>query len=262
MPLRSYEGKVGYFDEAEQMFVTSPNCAHIELPPSPHSVHSVSMLADRHFGIYDPLYHPQPFDYSVAHLALIRHPSNLQHTDDVLWFLPTDSFFDRVRMGDASAGLRTINAHFCDILRDHWRRVKKRLLEEHKKQLVPDASSEAGKGTLRSDPFLHDVMPRMKYLAGRLDIPSSYDKAVMVWSMLQQLILEVEARLTWLLEVRAIFRDVTASRAAVRNVVGAATGQKDIAENLYRISFPSSLASHIHCFAGWCSRLALSPHWC
>lgn len=51
--------------------------------------------------------------------------------------------------------------------------------------------------------------------------------------------------MTWLLEVRAIFCDVTAKRAAVRNVVGAVTDQKDLAESLYRVSLLLSL-SNLH----------------
>lgn len=103
---------------------------------------------------------------------------------------------------------------------------------------------------MKEDRFLMDVMPRLKSLMARIDLPASFDESVMVWCMMQRIILEVDARLTWLLVGKSAYHDPTMKRRPVmNNIVGAITDQMETAESLYRVRMTFAFfCSILKCF--------------
>ncbi len=190
------------------------------------------MLADGHFGHDDPLYHPQPFDTRVPHLALIRFPST--GNDHILWLSPSTVEFERTSQ-DASSGLGVINAKWVDLLRGVWKMARDRL-----SKVVSGLSAEDAT-LIREDRQLSDFVPRLKYLFGRFTCPASFDESLMTWRMTQRIILEFDARLTWFLQAREPYYHFTGRIEPLLDVIGALTDRLEEAESLYRVSPVHSL---------------------
>lgn len=109
------------------------------------------------------------------------------------------------------------------------------------------------------DRCTNDYLARLKFLFPRLDLPASYDESVVVFTLTQRVLLELDARLTWLIDIRKIHYDLTVKRSRLRNVVGALTDSLDVANNLFRVRYIVSigLIACSNVFLVWCSSLAL-----
>lgn len=191
---------------------------------------TICMLRDYHFGADDPLFHPQPFDIRTPHLALIRHPSNISSAESMLWFIPLNEkgHFDPVAVDGPSSGLGMIHLPFLQVLKGIYQDVVKRYRQEAQQTTSYQAS-------ITDDASTKDYLARLKFLFVRLGMPASYDESVVVWCLTQRVLLELEARLTWLIDTRKTYYTLTAKRYGVRNVVGALTDNLEVAENLLRV---------------------------
>lgn len=232
--LKSFDGKVGRRFPDRGTFLTSPNMDYI---PNPlFGERSIRMLRDWHFGEDDPLFHPQPFNTRTPHLALIRHPSSFSSAETMLWFIPANEkgHFDPVDIDGPSSGLGTIHPPFRQVLKGIYQEMVKR----HHAELQKAQSHHM---TLRNDASCNDYLARLKFLFARLELPASYDETIIIFCLTQRVLLEFDARLTWLLDVRKSYYDPTAKRARVRNVIGALTDSLEVAENLLRVCSPFSI---------------------
>ena len=233
MVLVAYEGRVGRRYIRDNVVVTTPNMD--TLPPSLFGTREVRMLNDFHFGEDDPIYHPQPFDSRIPHLAFIRHPSDFAEQYRMLWFLPSNcpEHFEVPNASNPSLG--RINHIFRDVLKGIFLQTKKRYSEARTAQKT--VAPVAGEKGVEEDVFITDYMSRLKGLFNRLDLLMSFDDAVHSWCFAQRLLLEYDARLVWLLDTRKGFYAASMPRQRLLNVVGAQTDSLEIAENLFRVSF-------------------------
>ncbi|THU81466.1 hypothetical protein K435DRAFT_559003, partial [Dendrothele bispora CBS 962.96] len=89
--LSSFEGLCGNI--ISDILVTSPNMPVLYAPPL--NACSVRMRRYMHFGRDDPIYYPQPFNWSSAHLAVIRLPVPEDSSEpfSVAWEAPNDRYF-------------------------------------------------------------------------------------------------------------------------------------------------------------------------
>ena len=234
MVLVAFEGHVGWRYLQDNLVVTSPNME--TLPPSLFGTRHVRMLNDFHFGDNDPIYNPQPFDSRIPHLAFIRHPSNFEEQYHILWLLPSNRPEHFETPSSSNTSLRRINHTFREVLKAIFLQTKNRYSEARASQkAIPPAADDR---RLEEDVFVVDYMSRLKALFNRLDLLMSFDDAIHLWCFAQHLLLEYEARIIWLLDVRKCFYSASMGRRPLLNVVGALTDSLEIAENLFRVCSP------------------------
>ncbi|KAK1216915.1 hypothetical protein PQX77_020440, partial [Marasmius sp. AFHP31] len=102
-PIRLFEGRVGNTYPGN-VLVTSPNMDVVYAPPI-NECH-VRLRKAFHFGQDDPLFHPQPFNRPIAHLAIIRTPSpDPNHRLSTAWVRPTSEDFKQRAALDVCEGL-------------------------------------------------------------------------------------------------------------------------------------------------------------
>ncbi|KAJ8094359.1 hypothetical protein PM082_010793 [Marasmius tenuissimus] len=101
--IRSFEGRVGNAYPGN-VLVTSPNMDVLYAPPINEC--RVRLRKAFHFGQDDPLFHPQPFNRPIAHLAIIRTPSpDPDHHLSTAWVRPTSKDFEQRAALDVCEGL-------------------------------------------------------------------------------------------------------------------------------------------------------------
>ncbi|KAJ3779433.1 hypothetical protein GGU10DRAFT_338030, partial [Lentinula aff. detonsa] len=114
--LMSLDGRVGNILPGN-IIVTSPNSNFLFSPMLQPNERRVRLRKDNHFGQHDPLFCPQPFVPSQAHLALIRAPSaDTSHKWALAWKLPTESDFEPVDVDCIAKGLGLLtNTLYSDL---------------------------------------------------------------------------------------------------------------------------------------------------
>ncbi|KAJ3978883.1 hypothetical protein F5890DRAFT_1559526, partial [Lentinula detonsa] len=112
----SLDGRVGNILPGN-IIVTSPNSNFLFSPMLQPNERQVRLRKDNHFGQHDPLFFPQPFVPSQAHLALIRAPSaDTSHKWALAWKLPTESDFEPVDVDCIAKGLGLLtNTLYSDL---------------------------------------------------------------------------------------------------------------------------------------------------
>lgn len=230
MSIKYFEGLVGRRYHDIGFAITSPNMK--VLPPRIFGMRNVHMLRDYHFGLDDPLHHPQPFDSRVAHLALIPHPPQ-SHQQQVLWVVPSDAQFVALDRNSPLQSLGHLQLEWRQLLKGEYLKVKKRLGE-----LRSTGPSTVGEKNPADDSILKGYNSRVQSLLARLELPGSLNDSVMLWCLIQRTVLEMDARLAWVSDVRKVYhaRIQMASKVVVRDVVGALTDDMDVAECLFLVS--------------------------
>ncbi|KAF9069384.1 hypothetical protein BDP27DRAFT_1520119 [Rhodocollybia butyracea] len=189
--LKSFNGLVGkrYPDVQGGLFITSPNMTTI--PPfvlnSLSSPQCVRLRKQLHYGEHDFLLNPQPIISTLPHHALIRYPGAGNDTY-IFWALPQEDDFEPIEGQRLSgAPLGHISSMFIE-----------QLYAEYMKLFSSSASPK-----FATDLFL------------QLSVPSLFTQALMRWRIAQRMILLIEARITWLVEVMPTFGDPDAWKAGI-----------------------------------------------
>ncbi|KAF9062881.1 hypothetical protein BDP27DRAFT_1406083 [Rhodocollybia butyracea] len=225
--LKSFDGLVGkhYPDVQGGLFITSPNMTTI--PPfvlnSPSSPQRVCLRKQLHYGEHDFLLNPQPIISTLPHHALICYPGAGNDTY-IFWALPQEDDFEAIEGQRLSgAPLGHISSMFIE-----------QLYAECMKLFSSSASPK-----FATDPEIKTLRPRVCHLFSQLSVPSLFMQALMRWRIAQRMILLIEARITWLVEVMPTFGDPDAWKVhSLRNVVGAVTEDFLAGERLYRAGIP------------------------
>ncbi|KAF9043524.1 hypothetical protein BDZ89DRAFT_1128229 [Hymenopellis radicata] len=98
----------------------------------------------------------------------------------------------------------------------------------------PDADGRS----LRNDMFISTLMHRIPWLKGRLALVASFMESCMAFCNLGRAALELQARMTWLIDVRQRIREGLDASNDVLPVVGALTTDLAVCDNLYRAGVP------------------------
>ncbi|KAE9384922.1 hypothetical protein BT96DRAFT_950224 [Gymnopus androsaceus JB14] len=94
--LCSFDGHVGAAFTQLGIFVTTPN---MDVVHAPIGRCEMRMRRQNNFAKDDPLYWPQPYHYTVGHLAVIPYPNNsVDHPLHWAWYQPTSGDFKSVNV--------------------------------------------------------------------------------------------------------------------------------------------------------------------
>lgn len=200
------------------------------IPPlvlnSPTSPQHVRLRHQLHYGEHDFLLNAQPISTSLPHHVLIRYPGAGNDTL-IFWALPQDDDFEAIegqRLSSTPLG-----------------RISSTLIDQLHAEYVRLFTSSSTTG-IANDPEIKSLRPRVRHLFSQLSVPSLFDQAVMRWRIAQRMILLLEARITWLIEVKPTFSEPNAYKVhSLRNVVGAITEDPLAVERLYRVSAASMI---------------------
>ncbi|KAK7028100.1 hypothetical protein VNI00_014915 [Paramarasmius palmivorus] len=220
--MQPFEGKVGAVYEDLGIFVTSPNTTVIADPV--YGKRNIRMRKDYHFGEEDPMYFPQPYNESVAHLAVIPLPSlEPDHPHAVAWVQPRPEHFQHISMNqnsDICAGLGVISSD----LRTMMERSTARVFERCTEFLPP----------FHKDPFISEYVAALRFMQAQLKCAMDRERAFRTWAICQRVYLELVARLDWIKVYQ--FGAVVARKLA--RVVGALVDDLDTAVKLGLLNIP------------------------
>ncbi|KAG7096094.1 hypothetical protein E1B28_006770 [Marasmius oreades] len=102
--LRSTKGLVGTVFEEQRVFLTSPNSPHMVDPLV--GTRRIHLWHDLHFGLEDPVFHPQPIKRGTEHLALIPYSTTDYSSPHlVAWKMLREINFEPAAPTDLSRGL-------------------------------------------------------------------------------------------------------------------------------------------------------------
>ncbi|KAF9038395.1 hypothetical protein BDP27DRAFT_1435480 [Rhodocollybia butyracea] len=196
------------------------------IPPlmlnSPNSPQQVRLRRQLHYGEHDILLNAQPINHTLPHHALIRFPGP-GHATDIFWALPSEDDFEPID-GQKLSG--TPLGHLSSTL------IKQLYTE------FTNLFSSPRSPSFTNDPEIK-TFPRVRHLFSQLSVPSLFQQAVMRWRIAQHMILLIDARITWLVEVMPMFAEPDAWKVhTLRNVVGAVTEDPLAVEQLYWAGIP------------------------
>ncbi|KAL0056772.1 hypothetical protein AAF712_016618 [Marasmius tenuissimus] len=218
-PLRSYEGVVGGI--INNILVTSPNMPILYRPPLNEC--RVHMRHDRHFGPDDPLHYPQPWNRTLAHLAVIRVQSEIHEEPDIdtAWLIPSaQEFVQSPGCGGLGRLDRRIREHFTVFC--HY--VLNKFPPDAK-----DVDRIVGEGSIHLNRLLE-----------RLDSPASESQTFLHLACAQRQALELLARFDWVKKYRDIYmgKDQSNAPTADSSIVGAFVENLDELDNLFHAGIP------------------------
>ncbi|THU77304.1 hypothetical protein K435DRAFT_824370 [Dendrothele bispora CBS 962.96] len=205
------------------------------------------MASDPHFGEEDPLYFPQPFSLTLPHLALIPLPSasdNDKH--GIAWYRLTHFDFVLVSPEDQSGScgsLGVITSNVRARMQSAIDDATSRISTISSLSSVPDGPSTS---TVEQDKFVRDYTCSLQWLMAQLNCACTRNRAVMTFSLVQRVYLELVARTDWKLNYEVRYRNFSICRSeSVAKVVGALVGNVETAEHLWRIRIPLWLVRDI-----------------
>ncbi|KAK1233985.1 hypothetical protein PQX77_002825 [Marasmius sp. AFHP31] len=194
------------------------------LYPPPIGLARVRYRKKLHFGQDDPLFHPQPFNRSIAHLALIPLPScDPNHKLRHAWVIPTADDFEPRAALDICPGLGklalSLRSSFEFMVVDALERSK-----EHK-----------------DDFYICNQSMQLRFLLGRLDTQwATQSDTFLRFATAQRQFLELVARLDWIHNYRDRFMrpNDDPKDAAVPGIMGAFADSPEVAEALFQLGIP------------------------
>ncbi|KAK7446676.1 hypothetical protein VKT23_014371 [Stygiomarasmius scandens] len=206
------------------ILVTSPNITVLYEPPL--NTCSVRMRKDMHFGCDDPLYYPQPFNRSSAHLAVIRLPSLEDPLEpfSVTWAVPNDR--------DFTPSSNT----FCAGLGVLEKRVLAKLVSLGK--VVLDSLPER----YEQDPYLCVGSEQLRRLLDRLQLAAPKEEILLRFRCTQRQLLELDARIRWVSKYQKLYESrvhpTIEQRVGDVPLLGAFTDDLDVLESLFQSKIP------------------------
>ena len=218
------DGIVGAVFPAFNSFVTSPNQLIVRHPLL--GERNVRMRRLWHFALDDPIYHPQPFNNRIGHLAVICYGGAREMQGEVCWHPVSETDFDSIDTAGTATGLGRINIELADLLSGYFTYLRKRFR-------IARASPDNPK--LYRDIYLRTYEENLKLLVRRLSVIATYTEAAMTVCLTQRGLLEFEARLDWLTTYRQHFRMDVPQHRPTAKVVGALTSDLTVADRLSRV---------------------------
>lgn len=182
------------------------------------------MRRHHNFGKDDPAYWPQPFDWTIGHLAVLPSPTDSTlHPLYYAWYQPTA--YDFVHMPDTGlTGIGRLDIPLDSQMRDM---CSKLLIDI---QSMPDG--------LKNDPPLVRSRGLLRVYLERLQMPGSRNRVFLQLACLQRVFLETYARWQWVMNWKPRWKDVDRCHEVDRRLMGAFTDRLDIAADLFRVGIP------------------------
>ncbi|KAK1224724.1 hypothetical protein PQX77_012356 [Marasmius sp. AFHP31] len=216
-PIRSFEGRVGnaYLGN---VLVTSPNMDVLYTPPINEC--RVRLRKALHFGQDDPLFHPQPFNRPIAHLAIVRTPSpDPDHRLSAAWVRPTSEDFEQRAALDVCEGLGRLSRAL------YWR------FHAMASEILDRSASK------REDPYVSTQSTQLRSLLERLESQWATESVTFLrFTSAQRQCLELLARLDWIEGYRERFmaRGVEGKAVSVdQEIMGAFSDDLDVVDCLF-----------------------------
>ncbi|KAL0566092.1 hypothetical protein V5O48_015926 [Marasmius crinis-equi] len=177
----------------------------------------------RHFSSDNPLHYPQPFNRSLAHLAVICVQTDLHEEPhiDTVWLMPSAKDFVQ---SPGCGGLCCLNRRICE----RFTTFSKAVLEK----FPPEARDE--------DRLVGEESVQLKRLLDRLDSPASEDQTFLHFACAQCQALELLARYDWVTKYRKRYMGKDRGDAPVVNntITGAFTEDLDELDSLFHAGIP------------------------
>lgn len=203
------------------LFVTTPN---MNIVYAPLSVCKTRMRRQNHFGQDDPCYWPQPFHRTIGHLAVIPSPQVSQHQPLYwAWYQPVERDYEHVQV-HGLVGMMRLSASLKERLREMSAAVLEYTLG------LPE--------NLLNDSYLVDYRDQLRKYLERLGEVGSHNIISLQVACMQRVVLELYARVQWLEKWVSRVSNVDSSYDVDPTVMGAFTGDLDIAATLFRIGMP------------------------
>ncbi|KAL0566025.1 hypothetical protein V5O48_015989 [Marasmius crinis-equi] len=217
--IRAHEGLVGnvFLDH----LITTPNMKILYEPPL--NLRRVRFRRDNHFGVDDPLHHPQPFNRQLAFLACIRVPHDdpaLPELDTAFKILGDSDFVE-------SPGYRGLG------------RIHRALLDRFK-YLSLLILAKFPVDAPKLDDFVRDISNHLRRMLDSLESPASRAETFFRFACAQRHALYLLARYEWVQVFRAKFegKEYQDQRIVIPTIVGAFTSQEAEADSLFRAGIP------------------------
>ncbi|EEB95298.1 hypothetical protein MPER_05748 [Moniliophthora perniciosa FA553] len=204
------------------------------------------MREEPRFGEEDPLYFPQPFTSTLAHLALIPLPSMKEESPYfIAWDRPTEADFVLVNPDDksgSSEGLgiltATVRAKLQSAIDTEICRVKTNSIPP-----LVSGNTDIKPGT---DTYVMDYTHGLRWMMAQLNCASTFRRSAMTFALAQRVYLEMVARMDWLNNYEPHYRNIAFDRShEVARVVGALVGNVKTAETLWRLGIPLWLVRNV-----------------
>lgn len=227
--LKSYEGLVGHQYPEYGVWLTSLNMLVMTEPLL--GVQNICLHQALHYGKHDPCYMPQPFNELTPHLLCIPFPGT--GCTMTVWLLPSEESFEAELGHQLSQNpLGHLPNTFVDQLSDTYGLTVLHLTAHSS---GPDAPSPV---SINSDSKVKEYQAHFRYLLSQLNSPATYSEAIMTWQIAQQILLELDARITWLQDIAPKFSGPHSAWEVpvLLPVIGTLTDRRDIVDNCYRIS--------------------------
>lgn len=110
---------------------------------------------------------------------------------------------------------------------------------------IESSTSSASSTSIRADQHVRSYQSRVNFLLSHLSGKvAAFSESLMIWTICQRIVLELDARITWLRDVESIWNQTSVSKIVeTRNVIGALTDSPEHAEHLFRVSSSFKLYS-------------------
>ncbi|KAF9075532.1 hypothetical protein BDP27DRAFT_1038908 [Rhodocollybia butyracea] len=246
--MECYNGIVGRVYPEINIYLTSPNSDAI--PEPVWGIQDVRLRRDLNLGEHDPNLNPQFFNMPTAYLALIRQP-NLGDILSVFWQVPSEVDFEpldgfklaAVPLGRFAQMWLDALDHACTtvFLRINDSRPSSSTNSESTSSYLVStpAPTPSSPSSLRSHPKIKAYMGRIRSLLAQLSsAAATYTESLMIWCICQRNVLQMDAFITWMLEVAPFWGKPEARSGPLRSVIGTITDQPTVAENCLRVGIP------------------------
>lgn len=219
--LRSFDGSVGSLFKDLGLFVTTPN---MDVVHTPLTLCKTRMRRQNHFGQDDPCCWPQPFHLTVGHLAVIPNPHVSENRPFYwAWYQPVSADFQSVHFPGLD-GMVCLSTSLQEHILEMCTAVSNSILK------LPE--------DLRNDKFVIRTRDQVHKYLERLGECNSQKTVLLELACLQRVVLELYARGQWLDKWVHRFERIDSSYEVDPTVMGAFTGDLDVAASLYRVGLP------------------------
>ncbi|KAK1220080.1 hypothetical protein PQX77_017179 [Marasmius sp. AFHP31] len=190
----------------------------------PVGLRRVRLKRDYHFGKDDPLFYPQPFNHSIAHLALIPIPnSDSEHRLYHAWFTPTDRDFEPRAKMDICPRLGKLRSTIRNFF-----------------ELMIAEALECAKDHANNH-YISNQSAQLRFLLGRLDKQrATQSETFLHFALAQHQFLKLTARLDWIANYRNHYMKSTDHKSDLGcpAVIGAFTDNPELVEALFQLRIP------------------------
>lgn len=191
---------------------------------APLSQCKTRLRQQNHYGQDDPCLWPQPFSMDIGHLAVIPSP-HLSETQPLYWawYHPISTDFDPYPVAGLS-GMVQLSTSLQDRVIEMCAAVSTSVSTLAEPQ--------------KSDSLLTRTRDQLRKYLERLGEPSSPNVVALQLACLQRIVLELYARVEWLKKWIPRFNDIDCFYEVDPTVMGAFTGDLDVASDLFRVGMP------------------------